>query len=244
MSLETDVANLVTKTTQLIDYFNGKKAGIDSAVAAAIAAVPANSRSYWVDQVTGLDTNPGTLASPFATIDKAIKNTPSGGICNIYLMSDYVWSGSVNTDLQLVHIRSSVSLTKRKITLPYFLLDGGTRLPGLVFASAGAAMLTEIILSFPSVSGVSPAPSAFHNSFFKTASIGGVPQISVKMSSCEVVSAADGTGAIFVRLSSAICFMVIDCTFPSGFGGRYISGIASGANPALSTDVITNLAAL
>lgn len=244
MSLETDVANLVTKATQLIDYFNGKKTGIDAAVAAAIAAVPTMSKTFYVDSVAGIDTNDGSLSAPLKTIDKAVANTPAGGICVVNLVNDYTMTGTITNSLQLLHIKSSLSQTKRKLNLGYYLQESDYRLAGFTFGTGGTVMLTDVTLGFPSIAGLNPAPQPFYNTFFKTGSVAGIPLIAVKMSRCDVQSAADGTGALFVRLSSAVALMVAEVTFPSGFGGRYISGIASGADPKAYADIITNLTAL
>lgn len=244
MSLETDVAGLVTQTTKLIDYFNSKKAGIDAAVAAAIAAVPAMSKNVYVDPIAGLDTNDGSLAAPLKTIDKALSNTPAGGICTVSLVNDYTMTGTITANVQLLHIRSAVSGTKRKLNIPYYLQEEAYRLPGFTFGVGGVIMMTDIVVPFPSIAGLNPAPTAFYNSLFKTGSVGGIPLIAVKMSRCDVQSAADGTGSLFVRLSSAFTLMVAEVTFPAGFGGRYISGIPSGADPKAYSDIITNLTTL
>ena len=121
MSLETDVANLVTKTTQLVDYFNGKKTGIDAAVAAAIAAVPINKKVYCVHPLLGLDTNDGTIDRPLKTIEKAISNTPVGGVCSIRLMADYNMAPNViSVEGVAVELRSDIIGTRRIVRPTYF----------------------------------------------------------------------------------------------------------------------------
>ena len=243
MSLESQIADLVSATNTLVTTFNTKKTSIDAAVAAAIAAVPAMYRTYYVDQIAGVDTNVGTQEAPLKTIEKALSNTPDGGRCTVVLIGDYTMNSAVTTNKQFLHIKSLVSAVKVKLNTPYYVQDDLAKLPGITFATGGVVLLTDITLTLPSIAGV-PVPQAFYNSFFKTGSVAGIPMQTVKFSRCEVLQAADATATLFVQLSSAVTFMVTETTFPAGFGGRYISGVASGTAPAALSTVITNLGTL
>ena len=243
MSLESQIADLVSATTSLVTTFNGKKTSIDAAVAAAIAAVPNMVKTFYVDQIAGDDTSVGTQALPLKTIEKALSNTPSGGLCTVVLISDYTMNGTITTDKQMLHIKSLISTVKKKLNTPYYVQDDIAKLPGITFATGGVVMLTDITLTLPSIVGV-PVPQPFYNAFFKTGSVAGIPLMTVKFSRCEVLQAADATATLFVQLSSAVTFMVTETTFPAGFGGRYISGVASGTSPTALSTVITNLGTL
>ena len=243
MSLESQIADLVSATNTLVTTFNTKKTSIDAAVAAAIAAVPAMVRTYYVDQIAGVDTNVGTQAAPLKTIEKALSNTPDGGLCTVVLMADYTMSGAITTNKQFLHVKSLLSTVKVKLNTPYYLQDDVSKLPGFTFATGGVILLTDITLTLPSIAGM-PVPQPFYNSFFKTGSVAGIPMITVKFSRCEVLQAGDATATLFVQLSSAMTFMVTETTFPAGFGGRYISGVASGTAPVALSTVITNLGTL
>jgi hypothetical protein len=243
MSLESQIADLVSATNALVSTFNTKKTSIDAAVAAAIAAVPLMTRTYYVDQIAGVDTSVGTQAAPLKTIEKALSNTPAGGLCTVVLMGDYTMNGTITTDKQMLHIKSLLSTVKVKLNTPYYVQDDIAKLPGITFATGGVVMLTDITLTLPSIAGV-PVPQPFYNAFFKTGSVAGIPMMTVKFSRSEVLQAADATATLFVQLSSAVTFMVTETTFPAGFGGRYISGVASGTNPTALSTVITNLGTL
>jgi hypothetical protein len=243
MSLESQIADLVSATNALVTNFNAKKSSIDTAVAAAIAAVPIMVRTYYVDQIAGDDTSVGTQALPLKTIEKALSNTPAGGLCTVVLINDYTMSGTITTDKQMLHIKSLVSTVKKKLNTPYYVQDDIAKLPGITFATGGVVMLTDITLTLPSIAGV-PVPQPFYNAFFKTGSVAGIPMMTVKFSRSEVLQAADATATLFVQLSSAVTFMVTETTFPAGFGGRYISGVASGTNPTALSTVVTNLGTL
>lgn len=243
MSLESDVANLVTQTTSLLDYFRTKKSGIDTAVAAAIAAVPSMSKTFYVDPVAGVDTADGSAATPLKTIHKAVSNTPVGGVCKVLLTSDYTLDNNVSVDLRCLDIGSNVSGTKRKINLAYGQgSDGSPRLNGFTFANGANLMLGDVEVVMPSPAGLTV--TSFNNSVFKTGSSGSTPVLSVKLSNCEVKSASDSTATLFVLLSSAIIFEAVGSTFPSGFGGRYIGGIASGTAVNTHNNILSNLTTL
>ncbi len=53
------------------------------------------STTAYVDQVSGSNNNSGLLASPFATIEKALALTPPGGTCDVYLKSNYTLGANI-----------------------------------------------------------------------------------------------------------------------------------------------------
>lgn len=245
MSLESQIADLVSATNSLLTNFNNKKASIDTAVAAAIAAVPLMSKTFYVDQVAGVDTADGGLAAPLKTIQKAMSNTPVGGVCRVLLAGDYVLDINASIDLRCLDVGSSVPGTKRKLTLGHSLSsDGSMRLNGFTFSNGAGLMLGDITLVLPSPAGITPAPPAFNNSVFKTGSSGSTPLLSVKLSGVDVQSAADSTATLFLLLSSAIIFEAVGSTFPSGFAGRYIGGISAGTAVNTHNNILSNLTSL
>lgn len=246
MSLESQIAALVNETNGLLTTFNNKNKDINAAVAAAIAAVPSNSKSFYVNPLMGDDSAAGTAAAPLKTIEKAIANTPAGGVVMAYLQTDYVFPANITVDSRFLHIRSDVSGTKRKIISNYYAANSSaeTYLAGLVMANGAQVMVTDLTLQLPSPAGFIPAPVGFTNSFFKTSSWAGTVIAAVKLTACEVTATADFAGWIFGSPNSAIVFEVLSVTFPSNFGGRYVHGVASGTNPATLTNILTNLSAL
>lgn len=246
MSLESDVANLVTKAESLISYFQTRKSGIDSAVAAAIAAVPSNYKNFYVNQLTGADTADGSAAAPLKTIDKAISNTPYGGVVIVYLQTDYVWSSNINLDGRFLHLRSDTAGLRRKITSSYYQVSDGTQtyLAGIVMYNGAQMMTTDLSFVFPTPNGVNPAPAGFTNSFFKTNSAAGTVLAGVKISACDFTVGADWAGWVMASPNSAVVFEVYNSTFPAGFGGRYVNGVASGTSPATLPNLLTNLSTL
>jgi hypothetical protein len=82
---------LTAAAAQLLDYFESAKANIDSAVSAAIAAIPAKGYvSYYLDSIAGDDTAPGTISAPMRTFAglTPILDYRIGFAATIYLARD------------------------------------------------------------------------------------------------------------------------------------------------------------
>ena len=246
MSLESQIADLVSATNNLIATFNTKKSGIDAAVAAAIAAIPTASKNFYVNQLTGDDTAAGTAAAPLKTIEKAISNTPFGGVVSVYLQTDYQMLANITLDSRFLHLRSDNNLIKRKLTTTYYVISDGTAtyLSGFVMYNGAQMMTSDLWLALPSPAGTNPAPTGFVNAFFKTNSAAGTVIAAVKMTACDVTAPADFVGWIVASPNGAIVLEVHSGTFPAGFGGRYVNGVVSGTNPATLPNLLTNLPAL
>lgn len=245
MSLESQIADLVTEAKGLIATFNGKKNEINAAVAAAIAAIPLNEKSFYINAISGDDKNPGTAEAPLKSLKQALYNTPAGGFVICYLQGDYVLDTQVAVNSRSMSVCSDVAGVKRKLRCNYYTTsEGSTWQGGFVAYNSGMVMLTDIQLNLPSPAGLSPAPSSSKNFVFMSNSSGGTPILPVKLSGCEVLAPSDWVGNLVAASASAIVFEASNTTFPANFGGRYISGIAAGANPASLTNVLTNLGSL
>lgn len=100
----SDYAN---QLSALIAEFNAKKAGIDAAVAAAIAAVPSTQKTFYLDVVAGNDaTGDGSSALPWQTIKKAIDSIPSGGIGTINLKVEGTYT--LTADITMLNKRAAI----------------------------------------------------------------------------------------------------------------------------------------
>ncbi len=55
----------------------------------------AMSKTFYVDAVNGDDNNDGSYAAPFATSQKAVDSVPSGGVAEVFFLSDYVLDSAV-----------------------------------------------------------------------------------------------------------------------------------------------------
>ncbi|MFK0086494.1 hypothetical protein ACIQUS_04285 [Pseudomonas sp. NPDC090755] len=253
MSLETDVANLVTKTTTLIDYFNGKKAGIDAAVAAAVAAVPETSRTWYVDQVSGLDTNLGSKSSPFKSIEKAIKSTPAAGSCTVNLMGDYTLDYLIVSTCAYLFLYGGLLATAPKLRAGYYQTTDAatgvktTQLGGfLLMGQASSIELRQVDPVLPAATGVTPTPTSIRLcSLIRTNAGSNLPPlVGVTLSTLTVSMDSTFAGALVGISTSSVVLNCTATTFPSDFGGKYIGGVASGTEPKTLNNVLTNLSAL
>lgn len=246
MSLESSVGDLVAASNQLLAAINGKMAGINAAVAAAIAAVPVNKRAWYINQLTGSDTNDGTPASPLKTVEKAIANTPVGGFCVALLQADYDMTGDISLEARSLEWRTDAIGTKRNLRPIYVpSADGATKVMSGVICGIGSLMaLRDVTLTLPSATGVLPVPSGFLNSFFKGAGTGGSPMVGLKLTTVDVVDAVGATGSLCGQGTCGLSLQVTGTTFPSGFAGRYVYGVAAATAANTLTNVLTNLSTL
>lgn len=244
MSLETQIADLVSATNSLIAVFNGKSAAIDARVSAAIAATPEMRRIWYVDQVAGLDTNAGTAAAPLKTIGKAIANTPTNGICNVLLLSDYTVDSQI--DLNVGRLIVEGSGARRTITAKYYGDAVSAMLGAFRFTDpTGLIGFRNIALVLAGLGGLPEPTSRRLASFIRSYTGAAVPTlVMVGFEGCIVTKAADFTGGLVGLAASGVSLSAYDTTFPSDFGGRYISGVNAGTAAATLANVITNLATL
>ena len=250
MSLETDVANLVTQTTALLDYFKTRKAGIDSAVAAAIAAAPETVRTWYVDAVSGADANAGTATAPFKTIAKALANTPAFGVCIVNLLSDYVLDVNVTQSTSNLLLVGSGAV--RKLSVKYYQVVNAdttvsTYLGGFQLATQASCIeFRNLAIELPSIAGVSPVPTNTRiTGLVRTNGTGNVPPfLGVSFSSCTVTMAVDFVGALIGSTAAAISLLAIATSFPSGFGGKYVMGTAAATAPKDTNNVMSNINSL
>ncbi|MCB1520679.1 MAG: hypothetical protein KDJ37_08890 [Hyphomicrobiaceae bacterium] len=97
--------------------------------------------SCYVDQVSGVDTNPGTQASPYKTMAKAVASVPRGGLGTIYVIGDYTMDavviidgkrikvkaiGSVRTNLQFTRQTQVIGATTHRVLTNFALANGGS----------------------------------------------------------------------------------------------------------------------
>lgn len=249
MSLETEIAALTSEARSLLNYFNAKKAGIDSAVLAAIAAVPAMSRTWYVDQVAGSDANAGTKEAPFKTIEKAANSTPATGVCNINLMGDYTFTSLVRSPCAFILVSGAEATVQPKIYLKYMdsgTSSGSTELAGFLltgqFANIG---IRKADLIFPSTAGATKLTATLLCSFIRTNQRTNLPpMLGVSLEGLAVTMDATFYGALIGNSTSSVCLSANEVTFPSGFGGKYISTVAAGVDPKTLNNVMTNLPSL
>lgn len=246
MSLESQIADLVSAANSLITTFSTKKAGIDAAVAAAISATPEMKKIWNVDPVGGLDTNAGTAASPLKTINKAIANTPVTGVCQVQLLGDYVVDSPIAVNVGLLRIVGDGA--KRGLNFKYFYgADAASALGGFVYGEGCQGMeIANCTLALPTITGVAVSGMSTRGaSAFRTYGATTLPTLCcLGLNACTVTKAADFVGALITTSLAGVSLQVSSTTFPSDMAGKYIGGIAAGTNPNTLSNILTNLASL
>jgi hypothetical protein len=81
------ISALTSEAARLLQVFQTKETSINAAVNAAVAAVPLQVKNYYVDAINGSDSNAGTSAAPFLTLNQALTmiNGVSGLSATIWL---------------------------------------------------------------------------------------------------------------------------------------------------------------
>lgn len=123
MSLESQVAALVSAASNLTSQVAGKLSEIDTALQSAVASIPQEIRNQmelnvYVDQANGSDSNSGLSESdPLKSMTKVASLTPSGGSVDIRVMGNYTFADleRANFTNAQVRVRSWPSNTRAKI---------------------------------------------------------------------------------------------------------------------------------
>lgn len=241
MSLESQIAELITVNNKLVEYFNTKKASIDAAVSAAVAAAPAITRILYVDSQLGSDDNLGTAASPFKTIQKAVDVTPSGGRCEIWLQKDYTLAGHVRLYGRQVMLRADEG-SGRRLILNEYTPDTETlpRVGCFWQSSASTLEFANLTISFPNSS-----PAVSNYCALSIASGSTAPLImSVRLWNCVLELRGTYRGRLIGPESMLIMLGVSSTAIPSALAGQILPGVAAGTDSKTLPHVLTNVPTL
>lgn len=245
MSLETEIAALTSTGKALIDTFNGKKAGIDAALAAAVAAAPAISRTFYVDQDLGVDTAAGTVDAPLKTITQAIANTPSGGTVEIVLVKDYVLESVISANNRGIVIRGDTAAsTVRKLTLKDFATGTGTkRMGGFQVGRRISMTFADLTLALPDTAGLALPLDAYYALIY--AGGNSMPGF-LPVMLYNVVFSLTGTfaGKIIGPGVSTVSLVAVTSTIPTALEGSLIAGVTAGKDPNTIPWLLTNITKL
>ncbi|MCD0491268.1 MULTISPECIES: hypothetical protein [Chromobacterium] len=243
MSLEGKIAELVTATNGLISTFIGKRQEIDKAVERAVATIPQNKRTYYVDALSGSDSNVGGKENPLASMQKALDLTPVGGVCDVVLLEDYVLKKSINVDGRYLWLRSIADRQPRvRLLVDYYPGNMESVLGRFGCFRGGQVEINSVDIVLPSAKGVTPIPPNSHsNSLVNSAMNGGQSIVSLKLNLCNVIAPDDFIGSL---IGCPTSFLVLQCNgvgFPENFGGKYIHQVAAKTDPATLVNARTNL---
>lgn len=246
MSLETEIAGLTSKVTSLIDYFTGFKTSSAKAIADAVAAAPAISRTFYVNQLIGDDNALGNVDSPLKTIDRAVAATPNGGVADIILVEDYTLASNVTVGSRRIMVRGETEVTNtRKLILNEFLVGNGLkRFGGFQVNRAGSFDIADLTLSLPdSAGGLAVGMDSYYAFIFA----GGSRQpgfMPVKFYNVVFALRGTFTGKIVGAGFPSLAVTASACTIPTALEGSLIAGISAGKDPNTIPNLITNITKL
>ncbi|MEJ8676009.1 hypothetical protein [Chromobacterium amazonense] len=243
MSLEGKIAELVTAANGLISVFSGKKNEIDKAVSAAVVAVPELRKRWYVDQVNGSDSNPGTEKLPFANIKKAVDATPVGGVAVIFLKSDCDLADLVVITGKCIQIYGMPR--KKKIKVSYYdavLADQPKRYLSGFFLDYGSQMILEgVEIVLPSGEKEDSGKTNTHyTSFIKTSGWSSSPILAVSFADCKF-TIPDSFKGWLLGGPGVVSFTISSAEVEGKLQGRYVYNIAAGSKSVEQIRILTNV---
>ncbi|BAW20850.1 MULTISPECIES: hypothetical protein [Pseudomonas] len=246
MSLETEIAGLSSKVTSLIDYFTTAKTAIAKAIADAVAAAPAISRTFYVNQLIGDDNALGNSDSPLKTIGRAVVATPSGGVADIILVEDYTHTEFVSVGSRRIMIRGETegSTTRKLILNEYLGANGMKRFGGFQFNRASSVDFADMTISLPdSAGGLQAAQDTYYSMIYAGGSKapGFMP---VKLYNVAFALRGTFTGKIVGAGFPCVSLSAINCTIPAALEGSLLNGVAAGKDPNTIPWLTTNIVKL
>ncbi len=250
MSLEASIASLAQQAGLLMDLPQQVNAAAQAQIAAIGAAYQDRlgtlKTSFFVDQVNGLDTNAGTLASPFKSIGKALEQTPFGGYCEVALKADYHLAEPLTIDGRRLFIFSSG--TKKRLTFARLLdqsIQPNYRYPAsFSLLNRGAVVLSGLTVVYPDLTGYSSYPAARWG--LVRAAYDECAEVSVMY--CDIEAPADVYAQLLPSNTLAALYWTANTmtgarTSPNGLISQSATGTA-GAAAASVPGLLTNLATI
>ncbi|AFK70890.1 hypothetical protein A210_06345 [Pseudomonas putida SJTE-1] len=246
MSLETEIAGLTSKATALLDYFTTAKTAIAKAIADAVAAAPAISRTFYVNTLIGDDNALGNADTPLKTIDRAVAATPDGGVVDVILVEDYTLSSTVSARSRRIMVRGETegSVTRKLILNEYLGANGMKRFGGFQLNRAGAIDFADLTVSLPdSAGGLSAAQDTYYAMIYAGGSKapGFMP---VKLYNVAFALRGTFTGKIVGAGIPCVSLSAVNCTIPAALEGCLIQGVAAGKDPNTLPWLTTNITKL
>lgn len=155
MSVTEDLVAVVASANSLLNEFNDFKDGADDALEEARSSVVDMEQTFYVDQVNGDDSAAGASDTPLKSINEAVSRTSVSGICNVFLLSDYLVNENISLRAKSLSIAGSGAKRELSFT-PYVLTEDSLEYRALYgFDFFGFCRLDMNNVSFvvPSITG-------------------------------------------------------------------------------------------
>lgn len=244
------------KAQELLDYFQGARAGFEDAkddmqtqVNASLANMPEALRAtYHVNPITGSDDNDGSTNGPFATLEKAVGSIPKNGQGTVYLTEDATLSSNV-----YLPEGSGVSLiisTGKSLYLETFVHGTFNQNDmGGFYAAHGVAPIALRVQGGRIVWPSNPTNGLVNRHHRYMALLGsnsgsGPAHLHVECVLTEFVMPADGVGCVLGTDFRGGTLAAKSLTLTGDMAGHWVAGVAAGAVSADVPQIVTNLTSL
>lgn len=227
MSFEQDNAAMLDKMDALLTGIDQRYGDVSKTV-----------RTFYVNQLTGSDTNAGTVSAPFATLQKAMDNGVEGAVTNVYLTSDYAFGSSVFVPSGAVSITGYGGI-RRRVTFTDGVvgdtLNGGVYAPRILSNYSGCNLrLQALELVLGTYGALVPNKYAIWNS----------PMSNIFLNDVNLVTPAGSDQTLFNN-GPGLSFVFQAGVADAGMPGRWVGGVAAGTDPDTLANIrYTNLGAL
>ncbi len=252
MSLEQSIADLVA--------IGGQNLALPQAIAdtatqklAAMAAtyqghLASFNTTFYVNAVTGSDNNAGTVAAPFATIQKAVALTPRGGRCLVILASNITLTADVYLDGIYLTVKSSGG-TKYAISFDRYIIDTTTpnyrAVRGFRLFGGSGLQLSGVTINYPVLDGAYTNYTAANSTLIGSIGSDNWFMINVTISNCDVnIPAAPFCALILSADQLRLCWYSNTLTGAiTSINGRILADQTNTAGVATNTlsYILTNL---
>lgn len=257
MSLESQIAALVTATTNLTDVVvGGKLEEIDATLAQGMLDLPSHmQKTLYVDNVYGNDNNAGTYAAPLKTIKKACLLAPEEGYLRIYLMADvsdiYVWGvqdegNYCRADVLIVGINRTTKLAQQnKIRMTWTPDEDGNYGCNMFYVgdtTSYTVMLTSLDVEIDEEPPAVPLKSLTYRGLISgnSGSKRGIKIVNL----ANVNINNNSPTAKLIPNPEGIVMLAVAAVTHTGMSGLWAGGATAGTLPKDTGRILSNLASL
>ncbi len=232
------ITDLIAGYTELKQFYENETGEIEAARLAALSdisdAIAARlSLTVYVDQQNGNDSNDGSLASPFASMQAGINDAPEGGEVEVVLIGDYHMYDVVFTGNRIVNIVGDTGQGQSVLTFAANASNKPTEMGG--FDSSGNP-LAVILLSHVVITLGTAGAGVSDKHVFGTFS-----HMLVHLNNSEIVVGA-GTDQNVLQSYQAMSILAKSVVYTGTIAGRWRGDVASGTDPATVPDIgVTNI---
>ena len=200
-----------------------------------------------VDPGTGDDANDGSVGSPLRTVEEALRRTPPGGVCTVFLLGNlHIPQEGIEVDNRWLHIVGSQPVGNPVISLEQYQFDLG----GTTWRGSGGFVLREMgHLNIVGCSVQIPDGSGAWSGYPLNQTMGGLVQVRgtesaghvIVLRYCEVTIPATPHCPLVGSYDVPLQFYATSLTVSGTLEGNVFSQVTSPTSTANLPWLVTNL---